>query len=138
MILIYKESILKKTKLNIIKLNILTTTLTLICISCAVNKIDPKPKRKTNPKENTKDFENKFQDLEPSINKSQDLEPLREKHPEATVSKLETILKILEVQKEKETAEIAKIANTQIDFLKTFKTDPHDSLPEDEKMQMKK
>ncbi|WP_210372815.1 complement regulator-acquiring protein, partial [Borreliella garinii] len=32
---------MKKTKLNIIKLNILTTTLTLICISCAVNKIDP-------------------------------------------------------------------------------------------------
>ncbi|WP_210372003.1 complement regulator-acquiring protein, partial [Borreliella garinii] len=79
-----------------------TTTLTLICISCAVNKIDPKLKIKTNPKENTKDFENK----------SQDLEPLKEKHPEATASKLEKILKILEVQKAKETAEIAKIANT--------------------------
>ncbi|WP_210369733.1 complement regulator-acquiring protein, partial [Borreliella garinii] len=28
---------MKKTKLNIIKLNILTTILTLICISCAVD-----------------------------------------------------------------------------------------------------
>ncbi|APQ15623.1 complement regulator-acquiring protein [Borreliella garinii] len=129
---------MKKTKLNIIKLNILTTTLTLICISCAVNKIDPKPKSKTSPKENTKEFENKSQDLEPSKEQNKDLGPLREKHPEATASKLETTLKILEAQKEKENTEIAKIANTQIDFLKTFKTDPHDSLPEDEKMQMKK
>ncbi|WP_215536596.1 complement regulator-acquiring protein [Borreliella bavariensis] len=129
---------MKKTKLNIIKLNILTTTLTLICLSCAVNKIDPKPKSKTNPKENTKEFENKSQDLEPSKKQNKDLGPLREKHPEATASKLETTLKILEAQKEKENTEIAKIANTRIDFLKTFKIDPHDSLPEDEKIQMKK
>ncbi|AAT93826.1 conserved hypothetical protein (plasmid) [Borreliella bavariensis PBi] len=129
---------MKKTKLNIIKLNILTTTLTLICISCAVNKIDPEPKSKTNKKENIKNFVNKFQDLEPSKKQNKDLEPLREKYPEATASKLETTLKILEAQKEKENIEIAKIDNTQIDFLKTFKTDPHDSLPEDEKMQMKK
>nr|WP_316261767.1 complement regulator-acquiring protein [Borreliella garinii] len=69
----------------------LTTTLTLICISCAVNKIDPKLKIKTNPKENTKDFENK----------SKDLEPLKEKHPEATASKLEKILKSWKSRKQK-------------------------------------
>ncbi|WP_327785831.1 complement regulator-acquiring protein, partial [Borreliella valaisiana] len=41
LVLFYKEDILKKTKPDIIKFNILTTVLTLICISCAVDKIDP-------------------------------------------------------------------------------------------------
>ncbi|WKC80348.2 complement regulator-acquiring protein [Borreliella tanukii] len=53
MILINKESILTKTKLNIIKLNIITAILTLIFISCAPdNTVIPKPNNHTNPKEN--------------------------------------------------------------------------------------
>ncbi|WP_316273342.1 complement regulator-acquiring protein [Borreliella garinii] len=104
---------MKKTKLNIIKVNILTTILTLICISCAVNKIDPESKSKTN----TKDFENKSQDLEPSNTKNKDLEPLEKNSKKTIISKLEKMIKNLEDQKD---TEIAKITNTQIDILRNF------------------
>ncbi|WP_215536305.1 complement regulator-acquiring protein [Borreliella bavariensis] len=129
---------MKKTKLNIIKLNILTTILTLICISCTVNKIDPESKSKTNPKENTKDFENKSQDLEPSNTKNKDLKPLKKNSKETIISKLEKMIKDLEDQKEKEDTEIAKITNTQIDFLETFKSEPHDTISEDIEMKIKR
>ncbi|WP_210376817.1 complement regulator-acquiring protein [Borreliella garinii] len=125
---------MKKTKLNIIKVNILTTILTLICISCAVNKIDPESKSKTN----TKDFENKSQDLKPSNTKNKDLEPLEKNSKETIISKLEKMIKDLEDQKDQEDTEIAKITNTQIDFLENFKSEPHDTISEDIEMKIKR
>ncbi|AEL19441.1 putative lipoprotein, truncated (plasmid) [Borreliella bissettiae DN127] len=44
---------MKNFKLNIIKLNIITTILTSICISCApIGKVNPKPNSNTNPENN--------------------------------------------------------------------------------------
>ncbi|WP_031538594.1 complement regulator-acquiring protein [Borreliella garinii] len=129
---------MKKTKLNIIKVNILTTILTLICISCAVDKIDPESKSKTNPKENTKDFEKKSQDLEPSNTKNKDLEPLNKNSKETILSKLEKMIKNLEDQKDQEDTEIAKITNAQIDFLENFKSEPHETISEDIEMKIKR
>ncbi|WLN24559.1 MULTISPECIES: complement regulator-acquiring protein [Borreliella] len=119
---------MKKTKLNIIKLNILTTTLTLICISCAVNKIDPEPKSKTNKKENTKEFKNK----------SQNPDPLKTKNIEDIISKLKAIGKDLEAQQKQEKIEIDKIAAAQLDFLDTFKVGPRDLIVEENQMKMKR
>ncbi|SCW39020.1 lipoprotein [Borreliella japonica] len=61
-----------KNKLNIIKLNI-AIVLALICISCDVNKIDPKIKSHTNTKQTTQNFKNKSQGLKKNSNQeSQD------------------------------------------------------------------
>ncbi|AAT93829.1 hypothetical protein BGA70 (plasmid) [Borreliella bavariensis PBi] len=115
-----------KTKLNIIKLNIITTVLTLICISCTlVNKIGIKLKSKTNTKENNQNFENK----------SQDPESLKKKNQKTKASKLET------TDKNPENQEYIKIAETDakgIDFLATFKADVYDELSRYEEMQIKR
>ncbi len=89
---------MKKEKLNIIKLNTIAMILTLICTSCApFSKIDPKanantkPKKITNPGENTQNFEDKSGDLSASD----------EKIMETIASELKTIGKELEDQKKK-------------------------------------
>ncbi|MBB6208526.1 complement regulator-acquiring protein [Borreliella lanei] len=90
-----------KNKLNKIKLNIIATILTLICISCAVNPIDPKVNSRTDIKEN--------------VEKSGNPESLKQKSQEETiVSKLEALGKKLETQKNQEIAKIAEIKESDL------------------------
>ncbi|WKC89541.1 complement regulator-acquiring protein (plasmid) [Borreliella finlandensis] len=124
-----------KAKLNIIKLNTIAMILTLICISCApFSKIAPKanantkPKKITNPGENTQNFEDKSGDLSASD----------EKIMETTASELKTIGKELEDQKKEENIQIAKIAKEKFDFLSTFKVGPYDLIDEDIQMKIKR
>ncbi|ACL34739.1 complement regulator acquiring protein 1 (plasmid) [Borreliella garinii PBr] len=50
---IYKESILKNPKLNIIKLNFIVAILNSIFILCVpIGKVNPKPHINTNPENN--------------------------------------------------------------------------------------
>ncbi|WP_215539736.1 complement regulator-acquiring protein [Borreliella bavariensis] len=107
---------MKKNKPDIIKLNILTIILTLICISCAADKI--------NPKESTKNLE--------------DLDSLNKKNQETKVSKLEKFGKKLEAQKEKDSAEIATIDTTAPDFLGPLKTQPYQHLGKNDEMNIKR
>ncbi|WKC76667.1 complement regulator-acquiring protein (plasmid) [Borreliella valaisiana] len=135
------------TKLNIIKLNIITAILTLICISCApINTINPKETSNTNKKEtintnkkeNNQNFENKSnesgesgesENLEHLYQEYQDLKIEIEKYKEDEASQLKAIKNHLEKQKNKETEGIAKVdaeiakTDTQSDFLKTFTAD---------------
>lgn len=106
---------MKKNKLDIIKLNILTIILTLICISCTADK--------THPKESTKNLE--------------DPDSLNKKNQETKVSKLEEIGKKLEAQKEKDNAEITTIDTTVPDFLGSLKTQPYQNLSKNEEMNIK-
>ncbi|MBB6031914.1 hypothetical protein HNR35_000917 [Borreliella spielmanii] len=110
-----------KTKLNIIKLNILTTILTLICISCT-------PINNITPKENNQNFENESQNTNPSNKKSQ----------KTKASKLEIIGKTLEDQKKQEDIQIAQIDSALPDFLGTFKADDYDGLSAYEEMEIKR
>ncbi|WNY59887.1 complement regulator-acquiring protein [Borreliella burgdorferi] len=126
---------MKKEKLNIIKLNTIAMILTLICTSCApFSKIDPKanantkPKKITNPGENTQNFEDKSGDLSASD----------EKIMETIASELKTIGKELEDQKKEENIQIAKIAKEKFDFLSTFKVGPYDLIDEDIQMKIKR
>ncbi|WP_210381218.1 complement regulator-acquiring protein, partial [Borreliella valaisiana] len=48
------------------------------------------------------------------------------------------MIKDLEDQKDQEDTEIAKITNTQIDFLENFKSEPHDTISEDIEMKIKR
>lgn len=105
-----------KTKLDIIKVNIVAIILTLICLSCAVDKIDPEPKNQN--------FEN--------------AKPLNKKNLETKDSKLETTAKNLENQKKQEYIKIAEIDAQGIDFLATFKADVNDMLSQYEEMQIKR
>ncbi len=73
---------MKKNKSDIIKLNILTIILSLICISCTVNK--------TNPKESTKNLEV--------------LDSPEKKNQEPKVSKLEKLARNWKLKKEKDSA----------------------------------
>ncbi|WP_215540781.1 complement regulator-acquiring protein [Borreliella bavariensis] len=107
---------MKKNKPDIIKLNILTIILTLICISCTADK--------TNPKESTKNLE--------------DPDSLNKKNQETKVSKLEEIGKKLEAQKEKDNAEITTIDTTVSDFLGSLKTQPYQNLSKNEEMNIKR
>ncbi|WNY63392.1 complement regulator-acquiring protein (plasmid) [Borreliella carolinensis] len=100
-----------KNKSNSIKLNIITTILTLICISCAVNPTNPKVNSRTDIKENFRDFENESENLKSLKQQLQE---------ETTASKLEAIGKKLEAQKIEETAKIANIASAQADFIETL------------------
>ncbi|WP_215537937.1 complement regulator-acquiring protein [Borreliella bavariensis] len=109
-----------KTKLNIIKVNIVVIILTLICISCAVDKIDPEQKNQN--------FENK----------SQDPESLKKKNEKTKASKLETAAKNLENQKKQEYIKINEIDAQGINFLATFKADENDNLSQYEEMQIKR
>ncbi|WNZ73178.1 complement regulator-acquiring protein (plasmid) [Borreliella garinii] len=115
---------MKKTKPDIIKFNILTTVLTLICISCAVDKIDPESKSKTYSKESAKNLEV--------------LDSLNKKNQEPKVSKLEKIGKKLEAQKERDSAEIATIDTKVPDFLGPLKTQPYQHLGKNEEMNIKR
>ncbi len=126
----YKEDILKKTKPDIIKLNVITIILSLICVSCAVDKIDPKSKSKTNPKESTKNFLNKSQNLKPVNQKSLEEEDI--------ISKLKAIGKKLEAQEKKDNTKIAKITAAKFDFLDTFKIGSYDLMIKDNQMQIKR
>ncbi|WNY70077.1 complement regulator-acquiring protein [Borreliella andersonii] len=96
---------MKKNKLNKIKLNIIATILTLICISCAVNPLAPKVNGRTDIKEDNQ----KSGNPEPSNQKYQE---------ETTVSRLESLTKKLEDQKNQETAKIAEIK--EFDFIDTL------------------
>ncbi|MCD2376855.1 complement regulator-acquiring protein [Borreliella burgdorferi] len=126
---------MKKEKLNRIKINTIAMILTLICTSCApFSKIDPKanantkPKKITNPGENTQNFEDKSGDLSASD----------EKIMETIASELKTIGKELEDQKKEENIQIAKIAKEKFDFLSTFKVGPYDLIDEDIQMKIKR
>ncbi len=102
----------------------------MICISCAVDKIDPESKSKTYSKESAKNFLNKSQNFKPSNQKSLDKEDI--------ISKLKAIGKKLEAQEKKDTAKIAKIAAEKFDFLDTFKIGSHDLMIKDNQMQIKR
>ncbi|WKC89545.1 complement regulator-acquiring protein (plasmid) [Borreliella finlandensis] len=97
-----------KFKLNVIKLSVIAAILTLICISCTVNLLDPKSP--TDVKENAENLENEAGNPGSLEQKSQE---------ETTASKLEAIAKTLEAQKEKENTEIEKIKQ-ESDLLETL------------------
>ncbi|ADQ31308.1 crasp-1 outer surface protein (plasmid) [Borreliella burgdorferi JD1] len=152
---------MKNSKLNIIKLNVITAILTLICISCApfgkvnpnklknptISKTPKKVKRSNNSRnlknlnshtnsenssENNKNFENESQNSKSSNQNSQE---------ETTISKLENIGKGLEAQKKEEDTQIAKIAKSdsvQYDFLETFKLQRDDYFMFHAKMKLKR
>ncbi|MBB6213416.1 complement regulator-acquiring protein (plasmid) [Borreliella californiensis] len=107
------------SKLNLIKLNIITMILTLICISCTANPIASKAnentisKNNTNLEENTQNFE-------------------------TTISELKTMSKSLEDQKNEESTQIAKIANEELDFLDTFKVSSRECIDKNQRMQTKR
>ncbi|WP_215536445.1 complement regulator-acquiring protein [Borreliella bavariensis] len=152
---------MKNSKLNIIKLNVITAILTSICISCApfgnvnpkklknptTSKIPKKVKRSNNSRnlknlnshtnsenssENNKNLENESQNSKSSNQNSQE---------ETTISKLENIGKGLEAQKKEEDTQIAKIAKSdgvQYDFLETFKLQRDDYFMFHAKMKLKR
>ncbi|WP_187983458.1 complement regulator-acquiring protein [Borreliella bavariensis] len=152
---------MKNSKLNIIKLNVITAILTSICISCApfgnvnpnklknptTSKTPKKVKRSNNSRnlknlnshtnsenssENKKNLENESQNSKSSNQNSQE---------ETTISKLENIGKGLEAQKKEEDTQIAKIAKydgVQYDFLETFKLQRDDYFMFHAKMKLKR
>ncbi|APT00397.1 hypothetical protein Bmayo_04750 (plasmid) [Borreliella mayonii] len=152
---------MKNSKLNIIKLNVITAILTSICISCSpFGKVNPnklknpttsktlkKVKRSNNSRnlknlnshtnsenssENNKNLENESQNSKSSNQNSQE---------ETTISKLENIGKGLEAQKKEEDTQIAKIAKSdsvQYDFLETFKLQRDDYFMFHAKMKLKR
>lgn len=149
---------MENSKLNIIKLNVITAILTSICISCApfgsvnpnklknptTSKIPKKVKRSNNSRnlknlkshtnsanssENNKNFENESQDSKSSNQNSQE---------ETTISKLENIGKGIEAQKKEENAQIAKFDGVQYDFLETFKLQRGDYFMFHAKMKLKR
>ncbi|WPM06425.1 complement regulator-acquiring protein (plasmid) [Borreliella sinica] len=120
---------MKKNNPNTIKLNIVAMILSLICISCGINKTDPQLQGHTDSKENTQNLTNESQILEALY------KDLESKDP---TTQLTTIGKILEIQKEQENTQIPKIASQNLDFLATFKIDSHDNISEDDQMKIKR
>ncbi|WP_210372999.1 complement regulator-acquiring protein [Borreliella garinii] len=149
---------MKNSKLNIIKLNVITAILTSICISCApfgnvnpnklknptTSKTPKKVKRSNNSRnlknlnshansenssENNKNLENESQNSKSSNQHSQE---------ETTISKLENIGKGLEAQKKEEDIQIAKSYGVQYDFLETFKLQRDDYFMFNAKMKLKR
>lgn len=152
---------MKKSKLNIIKLNVITAILTSICISCApfgnvnpnklknstTSKTSKKVKRSNNSRnlknlnshtnlenssENNKNLENESQNSKSSNQNSQE---------EATISKLENIGKGIEAQKKEEDTQVDKMAKSdgvQYDFLETFKLQRDDYFMFNAKMKLKR
>lgn len=119
---------MKKNKLNIIKLNIITAILTSICISCAPldnvnpNKLkshtNPRKLKKTKSRTNSKNPAKNNQNLK---NESQNPKYSNQNPQEKILlSKLEKIDKDLKDQKKQENIQIANI-DAQYDFLETFK-----------------
>ncbi|WP_420025344.1 complement regulator-acquiring protein (plasmid) [Borreliella yangtzensis] len=151
---------MKNSKLNIIKINVITAILASICLSCApfgnvnpnklknstTSKISKKVKRNNNSRnlknlnshtnaesslENDKNLENESQNSKSSNQNSQE---------ETTISKLENIGKDLEAQKKEEDIQIARIAKSdgaQYDFLETFKLKNDDVFMFHAKMTLK-
>ncbi|WPM06423.1 complement regulator-acquiring protein (plasmid) [Borreliella sinica] len=143
---------MKNKNLNIIKLNIITTILTLTFISCDVNKIDPQLKNHTDSKENAKILNNKSQDQKsqdqksqdqksqdqkPQDQESQDQKPRGLEPRDSIILKLKQFGKTLEAQKKQEDIQIAKMANTEHDFLSTLKIDNYKPV-EEEELKMKR
>ncbi|ACN93509.1 conserved hypothetical protein (plasmid) [Borreliella finlandensis] len=150
---------MKNFKLNIIKLNVITAILALICISCAPfgnanpNKLKnpttsknlKKTKRnnhsrnlkKTNSHTNSENSAENNQNLE---NESQNLKSSNQNPQEETaISKLEKIGKELEAQKKEKDTQIAKISSdAQYDFLENFKLKNYDYFMHNTKMTLKK
>ncbi|ACN52654.1 complement regulator-acquiring protein [Borreliella valaisiana] len=136
------------TKLNIIKLNIITAILTLICISCAPdNQINPDLSSNTNLEkfgQHFKDRSRGSQDHGHSYQEYQDLKIEIEKYKGNKASQLKAIKNHLEKQKKKEDIEIAKIdaeitkTSTQSDFLKTFTASSFYANPEKDLLAMKR
>lgn len=119
---------MKKNKLNIIKLNIITAILTSICISCAPldnvnpNKLkshtNPRKLKKTKSRTNSKNLAENNQNLK---NESQNPKYSNQNPQEKILlSKLEKIDKDLKDQKKQEDIQIVNI-DAQYDFLETFK-----------------
>ncbi|WKC78507.1 complement regulator-acquiring protein (plasmid) [Borreliella turdi] len=147
-----------KTKLKPIKTNIIKMILTLICISCAVNNIDPKRKNNTKQKGKKQNIEKKYQDLRHLTNDDQDIKYsaeddqdieyltkdglylgyLETDNIEDINLKLETIPKKIEEEKEKEDTEIAKIADAGFDFIDSSLVEPFETLEEEEQMRLKR
>ncbi|AEL19617.1 complement regulator-acquiring protein [Borreliella bissettiae] len=94
-----------KANPNIIKLNIIATILTLICISCTVNPIDPKVNDYTNSKENTENSENASKDFTSSNQKST---------KETIISKLKEFGKKIEAQKIEETKKVGTLTKSNL------------------------
>ncbi|WP_420740392.1 complement regulator-acquiring protein (plasmid) [Borreliella yangtzensis] len=133
---------MKKLNLHITKFNIITIMLTLIYISCAHdNQTDPEFKDFADLKKNTQNFKNasdRFQNFGSSNRTYQNLKFEIEKSHRNTISKLKKIGEQLKADKEKENTEIAKIANTQFDFLETFKTSPDKVISKEDRIQLKR
>ncbi|WKC90412.1 complement regulator-acquiring protein [Borreliella carolinensis] len=89
-----------KANPNIIKLNLIATILTLICISCTVNPIDPKVNDYTNSKENTENPKNTSGEFTSSNQKST---------KETIISKLKEFGKKIEAQKIEETNKVGTL-----------------------------
>ncbi|APS99358.1 regulator (plasmid) [Borreliella mayonii] len=129
-----------KFKLDVIRLNIITAILALICISCTANPIDPKangnikPKNNINTKKNT-NLEKNTQNFE---NESENPRSYNQKLLEATIKELKVIGKNLEDQRKEENIQIAKIVDEKFDFLGTFKVGPYDIIEENQQMKMKR
>ncbi|QFI15038.1 complement regulator-acquiring protein (plasmid) [Borrelia maritima] len=149
---------MKNFKLNIIKLNVITAILTSICISCTpFGNVNPnklknpttskklkKTKRsnnfrnlkKTNNHINSENSAENNQNLE---NESQNSKSSNQNpQEETTISKLENIGKDMEAQEKEEDTQIAKINDTQYDFLETFKLQKDDIFMHNTKMKLKR
>ncbi|WP_215539869.1 complement regulator-acquiring protein [Borreliella bavariensis] len=152
---------MKNSKLNIIKLNVITAILTSICISCAPfgnvnpNKLKnpttsktPKKVKRSNNSRNLKNLnshtnsENSSESNKNLKNESKNSKSLNQNsQEETTISKLENIGKGLEAQKKEEDTQIAKIAESddvQYDFLETFKLQRDDYFMFHAKMKLKR
>ncbi|MBB6043294.1 complement regulator-acquiring protein [Borreliella yangtzensis] len=135
------------TKLNIIKLSIITSILPLIFISCTPdNQVNPDLKNNTNP-EIAQRFKDKFQEFTEPVNSYQEYQDLKieiEKHRGNTTSKLKALQKHMENQKKKETEEVAKVdaeiakISTQSDFIKTFTTNSNYATSDTDRLLMKR
>ncbi|WP_420740390.1 complement regulator-acquiring protein (plasmid) [Borreliella yangtzensis] len=130
---------MKTNKFNITRFNIIIIMLTLICISCSpIAKTDINPKSHTNHIETNQSLKNEYQNPEPSDQNNRDIESSNQDSIETINSKLETIKEALEEQKKQEDIEIAKIANTEFDFLDTFKTSPNEIISTEQQMILKR
>ncbi|WNY70074.1 complement regulator-acquiring protein [Borreliella andersonii] len=105
-----------KINLNTTKLNIITTILTLICISCApVNKTKPKVNENTKLKkginsEKSTNLEKSSQNFEDTPG---DFKSSYQKSSETTASKLKAISKELEDQKNQHNIQMAKMTKEE-------------------------
>lgn len=131
---------MKKAKLNIIKINIITMILTLICISCTpFNKINPKANENTKLKKNTrlKKPANPGENIQNFKDKSGDLGASDEKFMGTTASELKAIGKELEDRKNQYDIQIAKITNEESNLLDTY-IRAYELANENEKMLLKR